>query len=251
MKNYRLVFEPTADNYARLLSSPTFWSAFQGSLLSAAAASILTGLFAFPITVFLVLRSSRSVRFAVVGLLLLPMLTNSIVRAYALKLILASNGILNFLLLKINFIEQPLRLLYTAPAMFVSYILYFASVAVLAQWAGAGRLSRTDLDVAADLGAGWFRRLIKIILPLCARVIALQMAVMFAFAFSDIVVPQVIGGNRIYTLASLLIDYFKVNDWPLAAATGMVMVVIVVPVLIFCLVLGVRLSRESAWLSEQ
>jgi ABC-type spermidine/putrescine transport system permease subunit I len=251
MQFYQLKFGFRLDNYAELISSTTFWSALRGSIVSSALAAALVGLFALPVSLYLLLRASDTAKPIIIAVLLLPLLTNYVVRVYALKLALANNGIVNYALISLGAATEPARLLYTFPSVCLSFVLYFAAIGVLTQWAGVGRLSRVLLYTAADLGARPFRRLYAVVLPLVARGLGLQMGIVFAFAFSDTLIPQAIGGSRVFTLSLLLVDYFKVNDWPKAAATSMLMMAITLPVLVACLVIGLRISREAEWLAAR
>src|SRR5690554_8107477 len=58
-------------------------------------------------------------------LLIVPFWTNSRVRSYAQKLLLATNGLLNNALMSLGRLEEPLKTLYTEGALIVglSYLL--------------------------------------------------------------------------------------------------------------------------------
>src|SRR6266852_4381129 len=125
MQAYQLKFGFSVDNYAELISSTTFWSALRGSIVSSALAAALVGLFALPVSLYLLLRASDTAKPVIIAVLLLPLLTNYVVRVYALKLALANNGIVNYAIISLGAATEPARLLYTFPSVCLSFVLYF------------------------------------------------------------------------------------------------------------------------------
>lgn len=47
----------------------------------------------------------------------------------------------------------------------------------------------------------------------------------FIISFGDFVSPSILGGNQVYMLSVLIEDRVKINDWPTAAALGVIMLI--------------------------
>ena len=69
-------------------------------------------IFGYPVAL-IYMRSSTTLRSAILLIVLLPLLISVVVRTFAWVVILGRQGIVNTMLLSAGFIDTPLRMLYT------------------------------------------------------------------------------------------------------------------------------------------
>ena len=101
----------TLDAYRQLLN-PLYLDVFLHSLYMAAMTTLVCLLIGYPFA-WALSKVPRQRQVMLIFLLIVPFWTNSLVRTYALKLMLATNGLLNNALMSVGLIEEPLRLLYS------------------------------------------------------------------------------------------------------------------------------------------
>jgi ABC-type glycerol-3-phosphate transport system permease component len=111
---------------------------------------------------------------------------------------------------------------------------------------GAFRQLSTDWEEAAVLdGAGLFRVLGEVVLPLTAPAVAATAIVLFVLAWNLLLVPLVLTSGEIKTVPVAMMDFFTFErelDWPTAAAA---LVISLVPVAILAGVFQRVLERFS------
>ena len=113
MENYRLVPDWNWQNYWYILSQAMYHKAYFTSLWLSVRAVILTILVAYPLSYALAFAVPRRWRLILLVAIIAPFWTNYLVRAYSWQIILAQKGILNYFLLSIGIIKEPLEILYT------------------------------------------------------------------------------------------------------------------------------------------
>jgi spermidine/putrescine transport system permease protein len=234
---------PTLDAYGRALTNRLNASLAGNSIfigLLAAAASVALAL---PIAYWLRYRAGRwqlAVLFVITG----SMFASYLVRIYAWRTILGAQGVINRALLDLGVITEPLDfLLYNWFSVTVALVHIFLPYVVLVLYAGFRPLVPELLESAQDLGAGAWQRWRRVILPLVAAPAATSFLFVFVLAASDYVTPQLIGGTGGLMLGVQIQASFKaVGDWPLGAATSLLMLLAFV--LCYALtLLGLRLWR--------
>ncbi|HAC27858.1 MAG TPA: spermidine/putrescine ABC transporter permease, partial [Marinobacter hydrocarbonoclasticus] len=110
----------TLDAYRQLLN-PLYLEVFLHSLYMAAMTTLVCLLIGYPFAWALSKVGKRN-QVLLIFLLIVPFWTNSLVRTYALKLILATNGLLNNALMSLGVIEEPMQLLYTEGAVIIGLV---------------------------------------------------------------------------------------------------------------------------------
>ena len=105
----------TVENYLRFID-PLYVKVFLHSLSMAAITTLICLLLGYPFA-WLISRVSKKWQSFLMLLLIIPFWTNSLVRLYAVKLILAANGLLSSALIGAGLINEPLQILYTQKAV--------------------------------------------------------------------------------------------------------------------------------------
>lgn len=215
----------TLDSYRRLLD-PIYLKVFVHSLAVAAQATLLCLLVGYPFA-WLLARARPAWRPVLLTAVIVPFWTNSLVRTYAMRSLLAAKGVLNDLLVGIGLLDEPVRLLYTGPAVAIGLVYVLLPFMVLPLYSSFEKLDRRLLEAAADLGAGPVRSFLHVVIPLTAPGIAAGCLLVFLPALGMFYVTDVLGGARDLLVGNFLKDQFlDARDWPFGAAASMMVILL-------------------------
>jgi len=147
---------------------------------------------------------------------LLPLWSSYLVRIYAWQTILAHDGAINWAL---NGIGLPsLNLAYTNTAMWIVFSYIWLPFMVLPVYAALERIPDSYLEASADLGAGVFRTLRTVILPLALPGLVAGSIFTFSLTLGDYITPLLIGGTGSQFIGNTVYGYITGANPPLAAA---------------------------------
>jgi spermidine/putrescine transport system permease protein len=240
---YEVQGPATLDNYRDVVDSHLHRTLARNSLLVGLFAAVATVVFALPIAYWLRYTRSRW-RMVVMFLIIASFLASYLVRIYAWRTILGSNGLINSGLEELGLIGDPLTLLlYNRFAVTVALVHIYLPYVVLVVYAGLGPLSPAYLETAQDLGAGRWQRWRRVVLPVAAAPVASAFLFVFVLSAADYVTPQFLGG----TTGSLLGVIVQQNmtaqgDYALGAAIAFSMLAAFL-VLYGVVALALRLKR--------
>lgn len=172
-------------------------------------------------------------------LVIIPFLTNSLIRIFAWMTILGDNGIVNnigrlffTLFHKLGFgnpedVYKPAKFMYTQGAVILVSVYMYLPYAILPIFTSVDRFDFSLLEAARDLGANKPTSMFKILLPGIKSGIISALIFTFIPIFGTYTVPQLVGGKDSYMLGNIIVDQVqKVRNWPLASAFSMIITLI-------------------------
>lgn len=216
---------PTFSNYGRLLD-PLYAGVLLHSLNMALIATLGCLLLGYPFAWCLTKLPPRR-RPLMLFLLIVPFWTNSLIRIYGLKIFLSTRGWLNDGLLSLGLIDKPFRIIYTPEAVILGLIYILLPFMVLPLYSSLEKLDRPLLEAARDLGAGKLQTFFRVILPLTMPGIIAGCLLVFIPAMGLFYVADLMGGARNLLIGNIIKSQFlNIRDWPLGAATSVVMTLI-------------------------
>lgn len=178
-------------------------------------------------------------------LVIVPFLTNSLIRIFAWMTILGENGNLNkFLefLTKIFFfvtrnedgVFVPHRFMMTKGAVILVSIYMYLPYAILPIFTSIDRFDFTLLEAARDLGATKPQSMMKVLIPGIKSGIISALIFTFIPIFGNYTVPQLVGSTESYMLGNIIMDQInKARNLPLASAFSVVLTVISMIAILF------------------
>lgn len=216
----------TTDSFADIFTDPYYlrvaWTTVKLGLL----VSVLTVIVAYPLALFLVRTTSRF-RGLLTVLAIAPMLVSSVARTYGWMVVLGNQGLINAVLSGLGLSDHPLQLANQFSGVVIALVQIFLPYAVLAMTSGFGRLDASLEDAAASLGAGRVTRFLRVTLPLTLPGVLTGLLLVFVLTISAYVTPRLIGGGRVFVLASEIYDQATNQlNWPLASALSLVLVLV-------------------------
>ena len=181
---------------------------------------LLTTLLGLPIAL-LYLHAGPRLRLVIVFMVLLPMLTSNIVRTFAWIVILGKQGLISQSLIALGLSAAPPALLFTETGVVMALCQIDLPLLVLPLLAALSRMDMRVVEAAEVAGAGRWRILLTILLPLSLPGILAGWILVFASATTSLVTQTVIGGARnIYLPQFIYRQVGVLFEWPLAAAVA-------------------------------
>ncbi|PIE69836.1 MAG: spermidine/putrescine ABC transporter permease PotB [Deltaproteobacteria bacterium] len=212
----------TLDNYLRLTEPEVLAMMFE-SIILASTATLLCLLAGYPFSYLMARSPQRLQPFLLLGVMI-PFWTNSLIRTYALVMILKADGLLNSLLLSLGLIATPLPIMFTPIAVFIGLVYTLLPFMILPLYAAFSALDFRLVEAGHDLGANRLQVLGKIIIPLTRPGIIAGCILVFLPALGMFFVPDILGGAKTLLLGNFIRDQFLVaRDIPMGAATSLTM----------------------------
>ena len=232
MRDFRLETVLTLYNYAEIVRNPLLWRAFLLSLEIAVAVTLVCAVIAYPVAYFIAKRAGHWKTLCLVGVVI-PFWTSFILRAYAWKLLLGEQGIINSGLLRLGLIQTPLSgLLYSPAATSIGLIYGFLPFMIMPLYTSIEKVQDSWLQAAEDLGASPWRAFREVTFPLCFPGLVVGAVFTFIFAVGEYVIPALLGGGKSLMVAQAIVLEFETEqNWPGGAALAIALLAIILAML--------------------
>ena len=211
----------TFDNYLNLASRG---KAILNTLTIAPLATLITAIVAFPMAYFLAVKVPPRWRLTLLVLVMAPFWTSQLLRYYAWMMILGSQGLPAWLA-AVGI--EGVRIINTPTAVIIGAVYGYLPLMAPPIYVSLEKLDRRLLDAAADLGAtpwGTFR---QVTLPLALPGVATGSMLVFILLMGDYILPQFLGGGKVFFIGNALVDLFlQSRNWPFGAALSLTLVAI-------------------------
>ncbi len=224
-ETWGVLHELTFKNY-REIFQPAYLKTFGESLKLAFTSTLLVAALGYPFGYFMA-KLSQKWKKRMLLLLMVPFWTSSLIRLYGWIIIFRANGVLDQLLLGVGVTDEPLKLLYTYPAVVVGMVYSLLQFMIFAVYSSAEKMDWTLVEAARDLGASPLKAFLtvtwKLTLPgLLSGVILTFIPSMGLFYIADI-----LGGNKVVLVGSVIQEQLlKTRNWPFAAALSVVLMLL-------------------------
>jgi spermidine/putrescine transport system permease protein len=238
----------TLANYHRLFTTSVYPSTILSSAQIAAIVTALSLLLAFPLAYLLAFKVKRHKNLMYMAVII-PLWVSYLVRAYAWKIILGQEGILNGLLIQVGVIHEPLEfLLYSKWAVIIALTHIYTPFTLMPIYAVLESIPPSLKEASQDLYAGRFATFFHVILPLSLPGVLAGSTFAFVLSMGDFVAPQLLGGpDSALMISNVVVSLLGVAyNWPLGAAMSMVVLTLVVLIL----TLANRLERRFDYRGE-
>ncbi len=180
-------------------------------------------------------------------LVIVPFLTNSLIRIFAWMTILGENGLMNKMaemLFNIgNFFARGKngsftahKFMFTKGAVILVSIYMYLPYAILPIFTSVDRFDFTLLEAARDLGATKSGSIFRIMIPGIKSGIISSIIFTFIPIFGNYTVPQLVGSTESYMLGNIIMDQItKARNLPLASAFSVILTIVSMAAILFML----------------
>ncbi|MCY3982239.1 MAG: ABC transporter permease [Alphaproteobacteria bacterium] len=229
-------YELTLKTYAELFRASNF-DILVRTILMASAVTVAAAAVAFPIAYFAARHARGRWKAAFYIGVMLPLWSSYLVRVYSWKLILAKEGILNWVFEKLR-LTWLLEAYLSIPGIggnslsvswtgtFLVFLYIWLPFMILPVQAALERVPRSILEASGDLGARPGQTVRNVVLPLALPGVAAGSIFTFSLTMGDYIIPQIVGtsarmiGQAVYQFQG------TAGNIPLAAAFAVVPVVV-------------------------
>lgn len=229
----------TLKNYFFIFTDPAQIKGLLTTLRISLTVTLVCLVIGYPVAV--VISRSGRYRGLLMFLLVAPMLTDVLIRAYGWMVILGPNGPVNSLMTATGAWAQPKRLIYTELAVVLELIHENIPFMILPLAAVLERINPALNDAAMNLGASPARAFLHVTLPMSRSGIIAGTLLVFALSTSAFVAPLVLGGGNVSVMTTLMQQSMLTTlNWPQGSAQSVVLVGLV---LILLTIYGWALSK--------
>jgi spermidine/putrescine transport system permease protein len=227
-----IVHSWTLANYRELLGKDVYWQTLLRSMWIAARVTLFSLLLGYPLAYFLSFQAGRR-KDLLYQLVIIPLWVSYLVRAYAWKTILGSDGVLNTLLQYMHLTSHPLGfLLYSPFAVVLTLTHIYTPFTFLPIYASLEHIPRNLIEASHDLGASPWRTFRSVVLPLSVPGVLAGATFAFVLSLGDFLAPLLLGGPSGIMISNIVVSLFgAAYNWPLGAAISFCMLLIVVALL--------------------
>lgn len=214
LSNYLTVFDYT---YLKIL--------FKSSLI-ALITTLICIIISYPFSIFLMDKSEKTRNF-LIKMVMIPFLTNSLIRTYGWIVILRKNGVINTFLTSTNIIKNPLSLMYNSFGIIIGMVYTLLPFMILPIYSSVSKIDRSLIEAAKDLGASKWQVFKNIYLPLTISGLFNGSLMVFIPAIGYFFISDILGGGKIMIIGNLIKNQFlTARNWPLGSALSIFLILI-------------------------
>src|ERR1700692_1415398 len=221
-------------NYGELLRVDVYWQTLVRSMWIAARVTLFSLLLGYPLAYFLSFYAGKR-KDLLYQMVIIPLWVSYLVRAYAWRTILGSDGVLNTLLQYVHLTGHPLDfLLYSPFAVVLTLTHIYTPFTILPIYAALEHIPRNLVEASNDLGATPAQTFWKVIFPLSIPGVVAGATFAFVLSLGDFLAPLLLGGPSgimVFHIVGRFVG--AAYNWPLGAAISLCMLLLVVSLLFF------------------
>jgi spermidine/putrescine transport system permease protein len=198
--------------------------AFVFSILTSALVTLLNFAICYPLAYYMAQAGSvQKVRLLMLCLIV-PYWVNEILRAFAMRLLLASKGLINQMLMGVGMVDKPVDFLANDVGLYVGLSYAYLLVMIFPLYNAIESLDKNQIEAARDLGAPWWKIHRDVVIPYAKPGIASGCTMVFMLAAGSLAAPQFLGGPNTLWFTSVVYDFFfQAFNWPRGSAYAFIL----------------------------
>ena len=227
-----LVHEWNLHNYAKLFHNPVYLEVLFRTMRIAASVTLLSLLLGYPLAYFMSFEAGvRKELFY--QLVIVPLWVSYLVRGYAWKTILGSDGVLNGFLQYFHVTKEPVGFFLYSPFAVVLMLTHiYTPFVFLPLYASLEHIPRNLIEASHDLGASPRATFFRVILPLSLPGLLAGATFAFVLTLGDFLGPLLVGGPSSIMIANIVQSLFgTAYDWPLGSAISVSILLLTISLL--------------------
>ena len=224
-ETWGVVPEFTLKNYTDI-AQPVYLQTFGQSLQLAIISTLLVTALGYPFGYFMAKLGPKWKKRTML-LLMIPFWTSSLIRLYGWIIIFRAGGVLDTVLQALHITSEPLKLLYTYPAVVVGMIYALLPFMIFAVYSSAEKLDFSLVEAARDLGASPMQAFLTVSLKLTLPGLLSGVVLTFVPSMGLFFIADILGGNKVVLVGNLIQEQLmKAHNWPFAAALSVVLLLL-------------------------
>ena len=227
-----IVHQWNLQNYAKLLHNPVYAEVLFRTARIAASVTVLSLLLGYPLAYYMSFHAGVR-KDLLYQLVIVPLWVSYLVRGYAWKTILGSDGVLNGFLQYVHITKEPVSFfLYSPFAVILMLTHIYTPFVFLPLYASLEHIPRNLIEASHDLGASPRATFLRVILPLSLPGLIAGATFAFVLTLGDFLGPMLVGGPSSIMIANIVQSLFgTAYDWPLGAAIAVSILLLTIALL--------------------
>jgi spermidine/putrescine transport system permease protein len=219
-------------NYLQLVRNPIYLTVLFRSMRVAATVTLLALVLGYPLAYYVSFHAAKRKDF-LYQLVIIPLWASYLVRGYAWKTILGSDGVLNGFLQHLHITQRPVEFfLYSPFAVILTLTHIYTPFTFLPIYASLEHVPRDLIEASHDLGASPWSTLRRVVLPLSLPGVLAGATFAFVLTLGDFLAPLLVGGPSGIMISNIVVSLFgAAYNWPLGAAISLSLLLLVVGLL--------------------
>ncbi len=216
------------DSYQRAFSNSLYIGTVFRTLMYAVIVAFICIFISLPLAYFIAFKVKKN-KTLLYTLIALPFWVSYIVRAYAWKIILGREGLLNEFLMWTGITKEPVEyFLYSTFSTIVCLVYILTPFVAIPVYTAFEQIPKSLIEAAKDLGAGSFTTFRKVIFPLALPGIISGGTFALVLTMGDFLAPLLLGGPNTLFISNIIQNLFGTsNDRPLGSAIGMLILLLI------------------------
>jgi ABC-type spermidine/putrescine transport system permease subunit I len=214
-------------HYGNVLSDPIYRRIAVNTFVIATAAQLLMLALGIPLAYIMAFKAGRW-ELLLLLLLVLADELNPIVKIYAWRMLLGHDGLVNWVLIHAGIVHEPVSwLLFGRFAVIVTLATSWITYTTIPIYAAMKAIDPALFQAADDLGASWWTKARRLLVPLAAPGIFIAMILVYIPMFTDFVTNNLVGGTNSYMLGNAVNDLIlSTNNWGDGSALNFILLVL-------------------------
>jgi putative spermidine/putrescine transport system permease protein len=235
----------TLKSWIAFFSSQTYFDALVTTIETWATVLFFTFILGYPAALYIGLYiRNKTTQIVVLVLCVIPFWTSFLIRVLAWRPMLGKEGAVNLVLMKIGIIHTPIDvLLFTDVSVIIGMVQIYVVFMVGPVAFMLGRIDRSLVEAARDLGAGGWRIFRTIIFPLSLPGVVVGAIFVSVMVLGEFATSAALSGRKVNLLGNIIVTQVGSLKWAFAAVAGVILTV-VMSIVITGLLRVVNLRRE-------
>ena len=220
-----IIYTPTISNYIEIFNI-TYLKILLKSSLIALIATFICICISYPFALILRERSEKT-RNLMTKLVMVPFLTNSLIRTYGWIVLLRKNGVINTGLLGTGLIKAPLNLMYNNLGIVIGMSYTLLPFMILPVCSSVFKIDNSLIEAAKDLGAKPISIFMSIIIPETISGVFNGSLMVFIPAIGYFFIADILGGGKVMIIGNLIKNQFlTARNWPFGSSISIFLILI-------------------------
>lgn len=220
-----VLYQFTLTNYFTIFDITYMKILFKSSLI-AFLTTFICILISYPFSIFLMDKDTK-VRNFLIKMVMIPFLTNSLIRTYGWIVLLRKNGVINTGLMSAHIINSPLNLMYNNLGIIIGMVYTLLPFMILPVYSSVSKIDKNIIEAAKDLGASKIDVFREVILPSTISGLFNGSLMVFIPAIGYFFISDILGGGKIMIIGNLIKNQFlTARNWPLGSAISIFLILI-------------------------
>lgn len=223
-QTWGVVNDFTFDNYRKILN-PVYLNTFKESFQLAILTTVFTLAIGYPFGYFMAKLGAAHKKMMLL-LVMVPFWTSALMRMYGWIIIFRSNGLLDKVLQWLGVTEEPLKLLYSYPAVLVGMVYSLMPFMILSVYSSTEKMDWSLVEASRDLGASRLQAFFTVTVKMTMPGILSGIVLVFIPSMGLFFIADILGGGKVMLVGNLIRNQLQSGrDWPFAAALAVVLMI--------------------------